>query len=44
MKATIYKINLNIANVQDTCLHFEGRNIINIEWSKDFVTLLVQDI
>lgn len=41
--ATIYKINLNTAYVQDICLQFEFRNIIFIKWSEDYLYLCVED-
>lgn len=44
VQATIYKFNLNTTTVQDVDLWLVGRNVLDIQWSQDYLTILVQDI
>lgn len=41
--ATIYKIDLNAATVQDVCLQFEHRNVVFIQWATDYLIICVED-
>lgn len=42
--ATIYTINFNNDTIQDTCLAFEGREVIFIEWFTDRFIICVTDL
>lgn len=42
--ATIYKFDLNTTTVQDLDLFLIGREIYDVVWDENSVTILVQDI